>query len=59
MKCFLPHRPMYIDSTNYVIPDGEQPVARELRKYVEPLLYVIFLPTYCITETVIAMLQHV
>ena len=34
---------MYIDSTNYVIPDGMQTVARELRKYVEPLLYVILL----------------
>jgi hypothetical protein len=36
---FAGHRPMYIDSTNYVIPDGMQTVARELRKYVEPLLY--------------------
>ena len=31
---------MYIDSTNFHFPDGDQTVAKELRKYIEPLLYV-------------------
>ena len=31
---------MYIDSTNFVVPTGDQTVARELRKHVEGLLYV-------------------
>jgi acid phosphatase type 7 len=31
------HRPMYIDSTNYTPPNGDQPVAVLLRQYVEPL----------------------
>ena len=37
---FAGHRPMYIDSTNNDIPDGDQPVASLLRKHVEPLLKV-------------------
>eukprot|EP00731_Ephydatia_muelleri_P019818 Em0012g643a len=35
---FAGHRPMYIDSTNWALPDGDQPVALLLRAYVEPLL---------------------
>jgi len=32
------HRPMYIDSTNFDVPTGDQPVAEALRQYIEPLL---------------------
>eukprot|EP00731_Ephydatia_muelleri_P019794 Em0012g619a len=35
---FAGHRPMYIDSINWVEPDGDQPVAIQLRSTVEPLL---------------------
>ena len=31
---------MYVDSTDNARPAGMQPVAKELRKYVEPLLKV-------------------
>ena len=40
-------RPMYIDSINWVEPDGDQPVAIQLRSTVEPLLKVMCL-TLCI-----------
>ena len=39
--CMYHYRPMYIDSTNTQPPAGDQPVATELRKYVEPLLKVM------------------
>ena len=35
---FTGHRPMYIDSTNNNTDVGDQPVANNLRKYIEPLL---------------------
>jgi len=35
---FTGHRPMYIDSTNNNTGNGDQTVAEELRKHVEPLL---------------------
>lgn len=35
---FTGHRPMYIDSTNNSTGNGDQTVAEELRKHVEPLL---------------------
>ena len=40
--CMYHHRPMYIDSTSTQQPAGDQPVATELRKYVEPLLKVMY-----------------
>jgi len=35
---FSGHRPMYIDSTNWEKVEGDQTVAEDLRKHVEPLL---------------------
>lgn len=35
---FSGHRPMYVDSTNWAVPDGDQPVARLLRDNLEDLL---------------------
>lgn len=33
------HRPFYIDSTNNLEPDGDQPVARALRDALEDAFY--------------------
>lgn len=33
------HRPIYIDSTNSMVPDGDQPVASDLREALEGLLH--------------------
>lgn len=33
------HRPFYIDSTNNMEPDGDQPVARALREAFEEVFY--------------------
>ncbi|GAQ85317.1 purple acid phosphatases superfamily protein [Klebsormidium nitens] len=35
---FNGHRPMYIDSINDDEPDGDLPVGRELKRWIEPLL---------------------
>ena len=39
---FLVSRPMYVDSTSDKHSDSEQPVAKLLRTYLEPLLHVSF-----------------
>ena len=39
-------RPMYIDSTNKAIPDGDITVALELQKWLEPLLKVTMITLF-------------
>ena len=40
VSCFCPPRPMYVDSTGDKHSDSQQPVAKLLRTYLEPLLHV-------------------
>ena len=50
-------RPMYIASSDYVEPDGHQPVAQSLRDSLEDLLYVrdrvnmLLLPSFSLFNT--------
>ena len=56
-------RPMYVDSSSISPPVGDQSVASDLRKYVEPLLKVIVLCNVlyikCVSKSLCTYLKYI